>query len=50
MRKADDLKVWASMNPNMKKEHSVTDGKVGFVSSLESSLRKVGRAHKPSKG
>ena len=43
LKNQDLYSVWASIDPNMKKGHSGTDGTVGFVSSWESSLRQVGK-------
>ena len=43
LKNQDLYSVWASMDPNMKKEHSGTDGTVGFVSAWESNQKNVGK-------
>jgi hypothetical protein len=42
LKNQDNFSVWATMDPNMKKDFKGTDGMVGFVSSWESDNKKVG--------
>jgi uncharacterized protein YndB with AHSA1/START domain len=43
LRNQDNFSKWATMDPNMKKEYTGTDGTVGFVSSWESENKNVGK-------
>jgi hypothetical protein len=43
LKNQDNYSVWANMDPNMKQEFRGTDGTVGFISSWESSNKKVGK-------
>lgn len=43
LRNQDNFSKWATMDPNMKKEYSGTDGTVGFVSAWESDNKNVGK-------
>jgi hypothetical protein len=42
LKNQDNFSVWATMDPNMKKDFKGTDGTVGFLSSWESDNKKVG--------
>lgn len=42
LKNQDNFSKWATMDPNMKKTYSGTDGTVGFVSAWESSNDDVG--------
>lgn len=42
LKNQDHFSKWASMDPNMKKEYSGTDGSVGFVSAWSSERKDVG--------
>lgn len=43
LKNQDNYSVWASMDPNMKKTFTGTDGTVGFVSAWESEDDEVGK-------
>jgi hypothetical protein len=43
LKNQNDFSVWASMDPNMKKEFRGTDGTVGFVSAWDSKVKDVGK-------
>jgi hypothetical protein len=43
LKNQNDFSVWASMDPNMKKEFRGTDGTAGFVSAWESENKNVGK-------
>lgn len=43
LKNQDNYSVWATMDPNMKKEFRGTDGTVGFVSAWESDNKEVGK-------
>jgi uncharacterized protein YndB with AHSA1/START domain len=42
LKNQDDFSVWATRDPNMKKEYIGLDGKVGFISRWESENEEVG--------
>ena len=42
LKNQDNFSKWASMDPNMKKTYTGTDGEVGFVSAWESQDENVG--------
>lgn len=42
LKNQDNFSKWATMDPNMKKTYSGTDGTVGFISAWESSNDDVG--------
>lgn len=50
LRNQNDFSVWASIDPNMKKEFRGTDGTVGFVSAWESSDKNVGKGEQEITG
>ena len=43
LKNQDNFSVWATMDPNMKKDFRGTDGTVGFVSACESEDPDVGK-------
>lgn len=43
LKNQDNYSVWATMDPNMKKTFTGTDGTVGFVSAWESDNDEVGK-------
>jgi len=43
LRNQDSFSKWATIDPNMKKEYTGTDGTVGFVSAWESDNKNVGK-------
>jgi len=43
LKNQDNYSVWATMDPNMKKTFTGTDGTVGFVSAWESDNKEVGK-------
>lgn len=43
LKNQNEYSVWASMDPNMKKEFKGTDGTAGFVSAWESQEKNVGK-------
>ena len=43
LKNQDNFSVWATMDPNMKKDFKGTDGTVGFISSWESKNDQVGK-------
>ena len=43
IKNQDNYSVWATMDPNMKKEHKGTDGTVGFIASWDSEKKEVGK-------
>jgi len=43
LKNQDNFSVWASMDPNMKKEYRGTDGNVGFISAWDSENKNVGK-------
>ncbi len=43
LKNQDNYSVWATMDPNMKKTFTGTDGTVGFVSAWESDNEEVGK-------
>ena len=42
LKNQDNYSKWATMDPNMKKTYTGTDGTVGFVSAWESEVKNVG--------
>ena len=42
LKNQDNFSVWSMMDPDMKKEYTGTDGKVGFVYTWESNVKSVG--------
>ena len=42
IKNQDSFAVWMSLDPNMKRQYSGTDGTVGFVSEWDSANKKVG--------
>ncbi len=42
IKNQDNFAVWMSLDPNMKRQYSGTDGSVGFVSEWDSENKKVG--------
>jgi hypothetical protein len=49
LKNQNDYSVWASMDPNMKKDYRGTDGTVGFVSAWESDDENVGKGEQEIK-
>ena len=43
LKNQNDFSVWATMDPNMKKEFRGTDGTAGFVSAWDSQNKNVGK-------
>jgi hypothetical protein len=43
LKNQDNFSKWATMDPNMKKEYTGTDGTVGFVSAWDSNDKNVGK-------
>jgi uncharacterized protein YndB with AHSA1/START domain len=43
LRNQENFSVWASKDPEMKKEYRGTDGTAGFVSAWESKMKDVGK-------
>ncbi|MES2139918.1 MAG: SRPBCC family protein [Bacteroidota bacterium] len=43
LKNQDNFSVWATRDPNMKKEYKGTDGTVGFISSWDSQMKDVGK-------
>lgn len=43
LKNQDSFSVWATMDPDMKKEYRGEDGTVGFVSAWDSENKKVGK-------
>lgn len=43
LKNQDNYSVWATMDPNMKKEYRGTDGAVGFIASWDSQMKEVGK-------
>jgi hypothetical protein len=50
LKNQDNFSVWATMDPNMKKEYRGTDGTVGFVSAWDSNEDNVGKGEQEIKG
>ena len=49
LKNQDKFSKWATMDPNMKKEYSGTDGTIGFVSAWESQNKNVGKGEQEIK-
>ncbi|TDL99565.1 MAG: polyketide cyclase [Flavobacteriaceae bacterium] len=49
LKNQDNFSKWASLDPNMKKSYSGTDGTVGFVSRWESENQDVGHGEQEIK-
>jgi hypothetical protein len=49
LKNQDSFSKWATMDPDMKKEYSGTDGTVGFVSSWVSQSKQVGKGEQTIK-
>lgn len=43
LKNQDNYSKWATMDPNMKKTYTGTDGTLGFISAWESEDKKVGK-------
>ena len=50
LKNQDNFSEWATMDPNMKKEFTGTDGTVGFVSAWDSEMEDVGKGEQEIKG
>ncbi|MBD1398494.1 SRPBCC family protein [Pontibacter sp. JH31] len=50
LKNQDEFSVWATKDPNMKKDFRGTDGTVGFVSSWDSESDDVGAGEQEIKG
>ena len=49
LKNQDDFSVWATMDPDMKKEFMGTDGTVGFISAWDSEKEDVGKGEQEIK-
>lgn len=49
LKNQDNYSVWATRDPEMKKEYKGTDGTVGFVSAWESEKKDVGKGEQEIK-
>lgn len=50
LKNQDNFSKWASMDPNMKKQYTGTDGKAGFVSAWSSEQSDVGKGEQKITG
>lgn len=49
LKNQDHFSKWALMDPDMKKEYTGTDGKVGFIATWDSTIKGVGKGEQEIK-
>lgn len=49
LKNQDNFSVWATMDPNMKKTYTGTDGTVGFIAAWDSQIDSVGKGEQEIK-